>query len=49
MLNLNEIDKVYLACGTTDLRKSIDVLVLIFQNELYLDPFEKALFIFCNR
>ncbi|MEF9992757.1 MAG: IS66 family insertion sequence element accessory protein TnpB [Terrisporobacter sp.] len=49
MLNLENVDKVYLACGITDLRKSIDGLVLIVQNQLNLDPFEKALFVFCNR
>lgn len=49
MLNLNEVDKVYLACGVTDLRKSIDGLVIAVQNQLKLDPFEKALFVFCNR
>lgn len=49
MLNLNDIDKVYLACGITDLRKSIDGLVVTVKNQLKLDPFEKALFVFCNR
>ena len=49
MLNLESIDKVYLACGFTDLRKSIDGLILEVQNGLKLDTFEKALFVFCNR
>lgn len=49
MLNINNVDKVYISCGTTKLRKSIDGLVLILQSELNLDPFEKALFVFCNR
>ena len=49
MLNLEEIDKVYLACGFTDLRKSIDGLVIEVQTQLKLDPFEKALFVFCNK
>ncbi|MDK0954764.1 IS66 family insertion sequence element accessory protein TnpB [Clostridium perfringens] len=49
MLNLDSIDKVYLACGVTDLRKSINGLTMIVENELKLDPFEKALFIFSNR
>lgn len=49
MLNIINIDKVYLACGITDLRKSTDGLIMIIQNELKLDPFEKALFAFCNR
>ncbi|BCZ47275.1 hypothetical protein psyc5s11_33420 [Clostridium gelidum] len=49
MFNLNKVNTVYLACGITDLRKSIDGLVVIVQTQLKLDPFEKALFVFCNR
>lgn len=49
MLNINKVDTVYLACGLTDLRKSIDGLSMIVQTELKLDPFEKALFVFCNK
>ncbi len=49
MLNINSVDIVYLACGVTDLRKSIDVLILEVETHLNLDPFEKALFVFCNR
>ncbi len=49
MLNLNKVNIVYLACGITDLRKSIDGLVMLVEAELKLDPFEKALFVFCNR
>lgn len=49
MLNLDKVEKVYLACGYTDLRKSIDGLVMIVKNQLKLDPFEKALFVFCNK
>ncbi|MCT4543150.1 MAG: IS66 family insertion sequence element accessory protein TnpB [Vallitalea sp.] len=49
MLNIHTVEKVYLACGYTDLRKSIDGLVMIVQNQFKLDPFDKALFVFCNR
>ena len=49
MFNLNKVNTIYLACGITDLRKSIDGLVVIVQTQLNLDPFEKALFVFCNR
>ena len=31
------------------LRKSIDGLVNIVQNQLKLNPFDKALFVFCNK
>lgn len=46
MLNINKVNTVYLACGVTDLRRSIDGLSIIIQTELKLDPFEKALFVF---
>ena len=49
MLNIDKIETVYLACGFTDLRKNIDGLMMIVQNELKLDQFDKALFVFCNR
>ena len=49
MLNIDKVNTVYLACGVTDLRRSIDGLSLIVQTELKLDPYEKALFVFCNK
>ncbi|OPJ54657.1 IS66 family insertion sequence element accessory protein TnpB [Alkalithermobacter paradoxus] len=49
MLNIDQVDKVYLACGITNLRKNIDGLSLIVQTQFKLDPFEKALFVFCNK
>ena len=49
MFNLDKVDTIYLACGVTDLRKSIDGLAIIVQQQLKLDPFETALFVFCNK
>lgn len=49
MLNLEDVEKVYLACGTTDLRKSIDGLIMIVKSQLNLNPFNKALFVVCNK
>ncbi|ADH98367.1 IS66 family insertion sequence element accessory protein TnpB [Salisediminibacterium selenitireducens] len=40
---------VYLARGSTDLRKSIDGLAAIVQEGFELDPFSSSLFVFCNR
>lgn len=37
MFNLNKVDTIYLACGITDLRKSIDGLVVIVKQQLKLD------------
>jgi len=49
MLNTLKGQKVYLACGSTDLRKSIDALAAIVQEGFALNPFSPALFVFCNR
>jgi transposase len=49
MLNELASHQVYLACGSTDLRKSIDGLAALVQEGLGLNPFSPALFVFCNR
>lgn len=41
--------KVFLACGATDGRKSINGLSLLVQGSFELDPFDAALFVFCNK
>jgi len=41
--------RVFLAVGTTDMRKSIDGLCLLVQMQLARDPFAGHLFGFCNR
>ena len=41
--------RVYLACGHTDMRKSINGLSAIVENSFKLDPYDGALFVFCNR
>jgi len=47
---LNLIGKrVFLACGKTDMRKSINGLAAIVEGSFSLDPFDGALFVFCNR
>lgn len=49
MLNDCLADRVYLACGATDLRKSIDGLAALVREGFNLDPFSTSLFVFCNR
>jgi transposase len=41
--------KIYLACGATDLRKSIDALSALVRESFKLDPFDETMFVFCNR
>lgn len=49
---LNELQKgqrVYLACGSTDMRKSMDGLAALVQEGFALNPFSPSLFVFCNQ
>jgi len=41
--------QVFLACGHTDMRKSINGLCAIVESVFKLNPFDEALFVFCNR
>ena len=49
MLEINSDASVYFATGPTDLRKSIDGLSILVAESFNLDPFQPALFVFCNR
>ncbi|MDQ0899486.1 IS66 family insertion sequence element accessory protein TnpB [Paenibacillus sp. V4I7] len=49
MLTFPSNQRVFLACGSTDLRKSIDGLAAIVQESFGLNPFSSCLFVFCNR
>lgn len=40
--------KIYIACGKTDMRKSIDGLSSIVSQNFKLNPFENILFLFCG-
>lgn len=40
---------VYICCGPTDMRKSINGLMTLVRESFMLDPFADALFVFCNR
>lgn len=41
--------RVYLALGNTDMRKSINGLSILVENNMEFDPFSGHLFVFCNR
>lgn len=41
--------QIYLACGHTDMRKSINGLASIVEASFKLDPCSGSLFVFCNR
>ena len=40
---------IYIVCGYTDMRKSIDGLCAIVKDELQMDPATRSLFLFCGR
>ena len=42
-------DRVYIACGYTNLRRGIDGLAAIVQQQFNLDPVTNPLFLFCGR
>lgn len=41
--------QIYLKPGTTDLRKAINGLSVMVQNQMKLSPFAKAIFLFSNK
>jgi len=40
---------IYIVCGYTDMRKSINGLTAIVQTHLGMDPFSSKLFLFCGK
>jgi transposase len=49
MLSSSGINRVYLASGPTDMRRSIDGLAVLVKEGFNLDPFSTSLFVFCNK
>lgn len=50
MLGINwERVRLFVRPGPTDMRKQINGLALIVEQELELDPFSESLFLFCNK
>lgn len=47
--DISKADHVYIVCGYTDMRKSIDGLSMIVQQNYKLDPFSNSLFLFCGK
>jgi transposase len=48
MLNPDMVQQVYLALGSTDMRKSIDGLAALVSGVFELDPFSESWFVFSN-
>ena len=49
MIRPSKITQAYLYTGTVDMRKSIDGLAALVENNLELNPMQDAVFVFCNR
>ena len=47
--DISKAEHIYIACGYTDMRKSIDGLAAIVQQNFKLDPFSNSLFLFCGK
>lgn len=46
--DISVAENVYIACGKTDMRKSIDGLAAMVQSRYKLDPYSKSIFLFCG-
>lgn len=49
MIRPNKATNAYLYSGVVDMRKSIDGLAALVENNLELNPMQDAMFVFCNR
>ncbi|SET71294.1 transposase [[Clostridium] aminophilum] len=47
--DISNADKIYIGTGYTDMRKSIDGLCAVVEQELRMNPSENSLFLFCGR
>lgn len=47
--DISQAEKIFVACGYTDMRKAIDGLAAIVQQNFKLDLFSNSLFLFCGR
>lgn len=49
LADISAVDEIYIVCGYTDMRKSIDGLCAIVQDRLEMNPVSNSLFLFCGR
>ena len=45
----SELEKSYIVCSYTDMRKFIDGLCAVIEDQLKIDPSSSAFFLFCGR
>ena len=47
--DITGLDNIYIVCGHTDMRKSIDGLYSIVEDQLKMDPKSSSLFLFLRK
>ena len=47
--DLSGVSKIFLVTGHTDMRKSIDGLMMIIRDSYGMDPYGNSLYLFCGR
>ena len=47
--DITAVNAIYIVCGYTDIRKSIDGLCSIISDTFHLDPSGNSLYLFCGR
>ena len=48
IIDVRQLHGIYLVCGKTDLRRGIDGLANVVSEQYDLNPYSKALFMFCG-
>ena len=48
LIDLRKLSGIYLICGKTDLRRGIDGLAGVVSDQYELNPYSRALFLFCG-
>ena len=47
--DITAADDIFIVCGRTDMRKSIDGLCAMIQDQLHMDPRRSAIYLFCGK
>lgn len=48
LIDMRQLHGIYIVCGKTDLRRGIDWLANVVTHQFELDPYNKALYLFCG-
>nr|WP_318531008.1 IS66 family insertion sequence element accessory protein TnpB [Levilactobacillus fujinensis] len=48
LIDSTKVRQIFIVCGKTDLRRGIDGLAAIVQEQFELDPYNQALYLFCG-